>query len=105
MTSLKFDPCSDSDKVSCQYRGNDRASLNSLKNDVILTENDGVPGAKFHKSPENYSVQQLKRWLKCRGIKVSGKRDELIARVLDCLNSRNHHVLDWKTDRYQAAIK
>ena len=70
------------------------ASLNSLKNAVILTENDGVPGAKFHKSPENYSVEQLKRWLKCRGIKVSGKRDELIARVRDCVNSRNHHVLD-----------
>ena len=74
------------------------ASLNSLKNAVILTENDGVPGAKFQKSPENYSVEQLKRWLKCRGIKVSGKRDELIARVRDCVNSRNHHVLDPSID-------
>jgi len=63
-----------------------------------LTENDGVPGAKFHKNPENYSVEQLKRWLKCRGIKVSGKRDELIARVRDCVNSRNHHVLDPSID-------
>ena len=103
MMSLKFDPRSDSDKLFCKCRGNERgmsmsASLNLLKNAVILTENDGVPGAKFHKSPENDSVEQLKRWLKCRGIKVSGKRDELIARVRDCVNSRNHHVLDPSID-------
>lgn len=103
MTSLKFDSRSDSDKLLYKCRGNERgmsmrASLNSLKNAVVLTENDSVPGAKFHNSPENYSVEQLKRWLKCRGIKVSEKRDELIARVCDCVNSRNHHVLDPSTD-------
>ena len=70
MTSIKFDPRSDSDKVLCKCRGNERGlsmsvSLNSLKNAVILTENDGVPGAKFPKSPENYSVEQLKHWLSC----------------------------------------
>ena len=39
-------------------------SLNLLKNAVILTENDGVAGAKCQKGPENYSVKQLQRWLK-----------------------------------------
>ena len=57
MMSLKFDPRRDSDKLFYKCRGNEpgmsmSASLNSLKNAVILTENDGVPGAKFHKSPE-----------------------------------------------------
>ena len=43
-------------------------------------------------------VEQVKRWLKCTGIKLSGKRDELIAHVHDCVNSRNHHVLDPSID-------
>ena len=99
MTSLKFDTCSDSDKILCHDRGMSKsASLNLLKNAVILTENDGVSGAKFHKSPKYYSVEQLKCWLRCRGIKVSGKRDELIACVRHCVNSRNHHVLDPSID-------
>ena len=45
---------------------------------VILTEKDEVPDSKFTSCPEDYTVDQLKRWLKCRGSKQSGKRQELI---------------------------
>ena len=42
-----------------------------------------------------YTVEQLKRWLKCRGLKQARKREGLLgARVNDCLKSRNHHILD-----------
>ena len=61
---------------------------------VILTEKDEVPDSKFTSCPEDYTVDQLKRWLKCRGSKQSGKRQELITRVKDCIASGNHHLLD-----------
>ena len=42
-----------------------------------------------------YTVEQLKCWLKCRGLKQSGKREDLLgAQVNDCLKSGNHHILD-----------
>ena len=66
----------------------------SKKKVVILTENDDVPGSKFTSCPEDYTVEQLKRWLKCRGLKQSGKRQELITRVKDCIVSGNQHLLD-----------
>ena len=46
------------------------------------------------REPEEYTVGQLKRRLKCRGLKLSGKRDELLKRVSDCIKSGNHHMLD-----------
>ena len=61
---------------------------------VILTEKDEVPDSKFTSCPEDYTVDQLKRWLKCRGSKQSGKRQELITRVKDCIASGDHHLLD-----------
>ena len=61
---------------------------------TMLTENDGVPGSKFESEPANYTVEQLKRWLKCRGLKQAGKREDLLARVNDCLKSGNHRILD-----------
>ena len=64
----------------------------------ILTQNDGVPGSKFEQDPENYTNTQLKRWLKCRGLKLSGKRADLISSVRDCLKSGNHYVLDSSKD-------
>ena len=48
---------------------------------TILTESDGVPGLKFEHNPDQYTVEQLKRWLKCRGLKIGGKRYELKSRV------------------------
>ena len=46
----------------------------SAQSFTVLSEDDGIPGSKFEKEPEEYTVEQLKRWLKCRGLKQSGKR-------------------------------
>ena len=35
---------------------------------TVLTDEDGVRGSKFERDPE-YAVDQLKRCLKCRGLK------------------------------------
>lgn len=65
---------------------------------TVLTEDDGVPGSRFDQEPDNYTVDQLKRWLKCRGLKQSGKRNELLARVKACIDARNHRILDVSID-------
>ena len=65
---------------------------------LFLPREDDVPGSKFEREPEEYTVGQLKRWLKCRGLKLSGKRDELLKRVSDCIKSGNHHTLDPSID-------
>ena len=62
------------------------SSLHSL---TVLTEEDSVPGSKFEREPEEYTVDQLKRWLKCRGLKLSGKREDLVQWVRDCVRSGN----------------
>ena len=59
----------------------------SLPSFTVLTDEDDVPDSKFEREPEEYTVGQLKRWLKCRGLKLSGKRDELLKRVSDCIKS------------------
>ena len=74
-------------------------SSTSLKPLTILTEDDGVPGSKFDCEPEHYTVEQLKRCLKCRGIKLSGKRDELVTRVSDSIKKGSHCVLDVSIDQ------
>ena len=66
----------------------------SVKPLTILTEDDGVPGSKIEQDPQHYTVDQLKRWLKCRGLKQSGKREEIVQRVASCLQGPNHRVLD-----------
>ena len=69
----------------------------------ILTQNDGVPGSNFEQDPDNYTNTQLKRWLKHRGLKLSGKRADLISRVRDCLKSGNQYVLDSSIDEGKLA--
>ena len=64
-----------------------------LRSLTVLIDDDGVPGSVFDKEPKEYTVEQMKRWLKCRGLKLSGKRDELVERVKDCIESGNHHTL------------
>ena len=49
--------------------------------DITLEAND-IPGAELPKPPELCTVAILKRWLSCRGAKVSGKRHELIKRFV-----------------------
>ena len=65
---------------------------------TVLTDKDDVPGSKFEREPEEYTVGQLKRRLKCRGLKLIGERDELLKRVSDCIKSGNHHMLDTGID-------
>ena len=45
---------------------------------TVVTNKDGVPGLEFERDPEEYTVDQLKRWLNCRGLKLNVKRDELL---------------------------
>ena len=66
---------------------------------TILTEDDGVPGSNFDREPENYTVEQLKRWLKYRGLKLGGKHGELVTRVSDCIKKGNHRILDVSIDQ------
>ena len=70
----------------------------SVKPLTILTEDDGVPGSKIEQDPQHYTVDQLKRWLKCRGLKQSGKREEIVQRVASCLQGPNHRILDVSID-------
>ena len=70
----------------------------SLRPLTVLTENDGVPGSYFEREADNYTVEQLKRWLKCRGMKQTGKRAELIKRVSDSISTGNHRFLDVSID-------
>ena len=42
----------------------------------VVKDEDSVPGSKFAKESEGYTVDQLKRWLKCGGL--NGKRDGLL---------------------------
>ena len=43
-------------------------------------------------------MEQLKRWLKCRGLKQSGKRGKLLNRVRDCISSGSHRNLEPSID-------
>ena len=66
------------------------SSVSSSVKAIILTQNDGIPGCKFEAEPVNYTVEQLK----CRGIKQTGKREDLLARLNYCRKSGNSHILD-----------
>ena len=47
---------------------------------VKLLETD-VPGAQLGEiGCNNYSVTELRRWLECRGMKTTGKKQELVTR-------------------------
>ena len=49
------------------------SSVSSSAKATILAQNDGVPACKFEGELAKYTVEQLKRLLKCRGIKQTGK--------------------------------
>ena len=59
---------------------------------TVLTDEDGVPGSKFERDPKEYTVDQLKLFLKCRGLKLNGKRDELLKRVSNCVERKSSHA-------------
>ena len=77
MTSWNFTPTRDSDTL----RAAREMASSSLHFLTVLTEDDGVSGSKFERTPEEYTADQLKRWLKCRGLKLSGKREDIVQRV------------------------
>ncbi|XP_077862466.1 uncharacterized protein LOC144344312, partial [Saccoglossus kowalevskii] len=63
-------------------------------NEMSLTEDD-VPGAIFlYSLVEKHSVEQLKRWLKCRGLKTSGKKSILIQRCQNCIDCGASQLID-----------
>ena len=81
MKSRIWAPYRDSDKQTAQRANSKRAvyenmtaASSSAQLFMILTEDDRIPGSKFEKEPEEYTVEQLKRWLKCLGLKQSGKK-------------------------------
>jgi len=50
------------------------------KGDEVELNEDNIPGAKLPKPAKHCTVSVLKRWLSCRGAKVTGKRKDLVAR-------------------------
>ena len=53
------------------------------KNISVTLSEDDIPAAKLPREiPEQCNVQQLKRWLSCRGACTSGRKPELIARFV-----------------------
>ena len=71
------------------------SSVFSSAKATILKQNDGVPGFKLEGKPANYTVEQWKRWLKCRGFKQTGK----FALLNDYLKSGNSHFPDSCIDK------
>ena len=57
---------------------NEASKLKSFR--IILTEDD-IPGASLqNRKPESLKIEELKRWLKCRGGSVGGNRLQLLER-------------------------
>ena len=51
---------------------------------VELTE-EGIPGVQLTKDPTECSALELIRWLKCHGVKRTGRKQGLIDRVRGCI--------------------
>ena len=45
----------------CHFCENLPLASTSVRSFTIVTEDDGVPGSKFERDPENYTVEQLRR--------------------------------------------
>lgn len=65
---------------------------------MVFIEDDGVLGLKFERELEYYIVDQLKRWLKCRGLKQGGKCEEILKCVKDCIFSGSYCIFDFSID-------
>ena len=59
---------------------------------LVLSDVDRVLGSILEGEPEQYRIEQLERCLKCRGLKLTGKRDDLFNRVKGC----NRSCKQWK---------
>ena len=70
-----------------------------LQSLTVLTEDDDdVPGSKFEKRSAGIHCRPAKTVVKVQGLKLSGKRDDLVKRVSDCMKCGNHHTLDASID-------
>ena len=56
---------------------------------VDLTDDD-VPGARLLKDPNDHTVEELKRWLECHGLKRTGRKGELVERVKNSLGTHQN---------------
>ena len=65
------------DNLDCDER--DDGVVNAANLEAILEEQD-IPGATLLKPVEQCNMAILKRWLLCRGAKISGKKNELVQR-------------------------
>ena len=83
----------DSMEVSLSKGGmsqNDVTSVEEKENqpecfcdEIILLDESDIPGASLKgKNPCQLNVAQLKRWLACRGAPLSGRKPELIERLV-----------------------
>ena len=68
---------------------------NCMLRELQLKEKD-IPEVKLVKDPSECNLEELKRWLECRGQKKSGKKVKLVERVLGRL--RFNIPLDPKVD-------
>ena len=59
----------------------DAVSKMADENTKVQLVESGIPGAELPKPAEFCTVAILKRWLSCRGAKVSGNRKDLIKRL------------------------
>ncbi|XP_071085447.1 uncharacterized protein [Haliotis cracherodii] len=63
------------------------ASTSPLFNVSLLPED--VPGAQFiYPDVDRHSVVQLKRWLECRGLSMTGTKTELVERCQECIRAQ-----------------
>ena len=57
-------------------------NMSNISKEIKLTERD-IPGTEVPKPAEHCTVGILKRWLSCRGAKLSGNRNELMKRFVN----------------------
>jgi len=51
--------------------------------DIIPLSEEDIPGAQLPRDePEECNVKQLQRWLLCRGAKTTGKKEDLVQRLV-----------------------
>ncbi|KAG5891972.1 hypothetical protein JTB14_014416 [Gonioctena quinquepunctata] len=56
---------------------------------------EDVPGANLREgiSLFDHSMQELKRWLECRGLKKTGKKTDLVERIKNCIDAGREHYI------------
>ncbi|KAG5888917.1 hypothetical protein JTB14_019413 [Gonioctena quinquepunctata] len=63
-------------------------------NNITLLAED-VPGANLREgiSLFDHSMQELERWLECRGLKKTGKKTDLVERIKNCIDAGREHYI------------